>query len=314
MSHCPIVIFLYKRPHHAQQLLDSLQKCSRLEECEVFIYCDGVKKPADAAGVQETRSIADEFASRNNASVVKRGQNMGLARSIVDGVSQMCAQFGRVIILEEDFILHPYFLDFMLQSLDRYADEEKVAQVAGFSFPINRSLGSDAYFMPIISIWGWATWRRAWNLFSWETLPALETLGNNSEIQHKFDVDGSYPYTDMLRQVAKGQLDAWAVLWYWQTFTRNMLTLSPRESLVWQNGFDDSAVHTKEIWVGMQEPINKFLQTNWQPVVSFPKLVETNTAAFENLKNFLRSKSPESPTKVQKFKWSIKKTWSRISK
>jgi hypothetical protein len=314
MSRTPIVIFLYKRPRHARELLDSLQKCARLTECEIFIYCDGVKNPADLDNVNETRSVAREFGSKNNASIVEREQNMGLARSIVEGVTQMCDQFGRVIILEEDFILHPFFIDFMLQSLDHYAEEEMVSQIAGFTFPINKSTTPDVFFMPIISIWGWATWRRAWNLFSWETQPALERLNTNPKIRYQFDVDGSYPYTDMLRQVAKNQLDAWAILWYWQTFSTNKLTLFPRQSLVWQNGFDDLAAHTKEAWPGMQEPLNSFLQVNWKQPVSFPEVIETNHAVFKNLKRHLRSRSQKSFSENLNFKHVIKRAWSRLSK
>jgi hypothetical protein len=314
MPQTPIVIFLYKRPHHARKLLDSLEKCSRLTECDIFIYCDGVKNPVDLAKVIETRSVAREFASKNNANVVEREHNMGLAQSIVGGVSQMCEKYGRVIILEEDFILHPYFLDFMLQSLDYYAADETVAQVAGFSFPIDKSANTDAFFMPIISIWGWATWQRAWNLFSWDTLSAVEALNANPQIQYKFNLDNSYPYSDMMFQVAKGQLDAWAILWYWQTFSKNKLTLFPRQSLVWQNGFDAAAVHTKEVWPGMQESLDKFLQVKWSNPISFPKNTETDSVAFESLKKFLWSKTQSPPPGIPFFKRLLKRTRAWISK
>src|SRR5258706_6040086 len=309
MPQTPIAIFLYKRSDHARQLLDSWQRCSRLNECDIFIFCDGVKNSIDLADVQETRSVAREFATRHNTSIQERKQNMGLAHSIVGGVSQLCMQYGRVIVLEEDFILHPFFLDFMLQSLDYYADEDDISQVTGFSFPINESPKPDAFFMPIISIWGWATWQRAWDLFSWDTLPALETLSSDPKLRYKFNLDNAYPYADMMRLVAEGQLDAWAILWYWQTFSANKLTLFPRQSLVWQNGFDEAAVHTKGAWPGMQEPIGKILEVKWEQHVSFPISVQTNEMAFKDLKSFLRYRSQN--TYPLRLKGMLKRVFSR---
>ncbi len=310
MSQTPIAIFLYKRPNHARQLLDSLQRCSRLNECNIYIYCDGVNKPADFVGVQETRSVAREFASKYNVVIQEREQNMGLARSIVGGVTQLCAEYGRVIVLEEDFILHPFFIDFMLQSLDHYANEEDVAQVTGFSFPINKSPNPDAFFLPIVSIWGWATWQRAWNLFSWDALPALETLGADHQLQYRFDLDASYPYTDMMRLVAEGRIDAWAILWYWQTFSANKLTLYPRQSLVWQNGFDAVAVNTKGTWLGMQEPLDSFKQVAWSHSIVFPEAIKTNPVTFENLKEFLRHRPQNTATNHFRFRGVLKRVFS----
>ena len=126
----PIAIFAYKRPRHLRQLLDLMLQCERLDECQVHIFCDGAKKPEDAENVRATREVARETAYRlKDTRLIEREENLGLARSIVSGVTELCEQYGRVIVLEDDFILHPFVFDFMLQSLDRYADEEQVAQV-----------------------------------------------------------------------------------------------------------------------------------------------------------------------------------------
>jgi len=68
-----------------------------------------------------------------NAKLVERAKNLGLAHSIVDVVTELCNECGRVIVLKDDLILHPAFVDFMLQSLDRYSENDRAAQIAGFT-------------------------------------------------------------------------------------------------------------------------------------------------------------------------------------
>jgi hypothetical protein len=308
----PIAIFTYNRPIHLRQLLDSLLNCARLNECDIYIYCDGPRKPEHEQGVKAALEVTREFAPRlNNAHVLERQQNMGLARSIVSGVTELCSQYGSVIVLEDDFILHPFILDFMLQALDRYAQDERVAQVAGFTFPIKVPKKPDAFLLPLTTSWGWATWQRAWELFSWDARLALDTLNTDHQLKARFDLDGAYTYADMLRLTAEGRLDSWAIRWYWQTFAANKLTLYPRRSLVWQNGFDESATHTTAPWRKIQTPLKGFMQTQWQNPISFPNMVQTNELAFEDLKRFLQRGSPRA--RIARLKEGLKRVLRRLA-
>jgi len=295
-SSTPIAVFVYNRPDHTRQLIESLLNCARLDECAVHIFCDGAKKPEYEQSVQSARVVAREFASRLNATILERDENLGLARSIVTGVTELCEKYGSVIVLEDDFILHPFFLDFMLQSLDRYADDELVAQVAGFTFPItDASLQNDAFFLPATSSWGWATWQRAWKLFSWETESALQILDADPQLMRRFDMDGSFPCSDMLRLAANGKVDSWAIRWYWSVFQVGKLIIYPRRSLVWQNGFDETATHTTSAaWTGMQAASkNDFLKEQWRNPISFPDTTQTDQVVFAKLKKFFRREEKE---------------------
>ena len=292
----PVVIFAYNRPRHLRQLFDSLLNCTRLNECQVYVFCDGAKKPEHLDDVRTVREVAREYASRlGNAFLIERAENLGLARSIVSGVTELCAQYGRVIVLEDDFILHPFFLDFMLQALDRYVNDEHVAQVAGFTFPLDVFPKTDSFFLPFATSWGWATWQRAWELFSWETESVLKILDADPKMRDRFDLDGAYPYSDMLRLAIDGGVDSWAIRWQWRTFEASKLTLYPRCSLVWQNGFDGDATHTTTPWAGLQKSIDEFLQIQWRPPITFPNTVQSDGIAFENIKNFIRPKLPHTP-------------------
>ncbi|CAG0956507.1 hypothetical protein ANAEL_00373 [Anaerolineales bacterium] len=250
--------------------------------------------PEHELGVLAARQVVDEFAAKLNAKVVKREQNMGLARSVVSGVTDLCERYGRVIVLEDDFILHPFFLDFMLQSLDRYENDDQVAQVAGYLPPIYPKIETDSFFLPLTTSCGWATWQRAWKLFSWEIDSALQILDTDLQMRFHFDLDGAYHFSDMLRLATDSKVDSWGIRWRWRTFYHRKLTLYPRRSLVWVGGFDNLATHTKseEVPKFYDQPLALILENNWKGSVSFPGTVQTDEIVFNRLKKLLRHKPP----------------------
>ena len=180
MTATPIALFTYNRAEHTARVLNSLANCARLDECSLHIYCDAPKREEHAAGVEASRDVVRAEAPKFGATVIERDVNFGLARSIVEGVTDLCDRYGRVIVLEDDLVLSPSFIDYMLQALDRYADEANVYQVSGYMFPIMQPEDTDAFFLPLITTWGWATWRRAWQIFDWDASGALERLKDPS--------------------------------------------------------------------------------------------------------------------------------------
>ncbi len=288
----PIAIFTYNRPEYVRKILSSLLRCTRLNDCRVFIFCDGAKKPEDAKSVEDSRTVVREYVSLLNAEIIEQDQNKGLAHSVVDGVTWLCQEFGRVIVLEDDFILHPFFLDFMLQSLDRFADNDRVAQIAGYLPPIHPKVKTDTFFLPVSSSCGWSTWQRAWKLFSLDNETALGMLEADPSMRTRFDLDDSYPFFNMLQSTISGHTDSWAVLWYLHTFYNKKLTLYPKHSLLWVGGFDSLATHTKSQKKPRfyDQPLDLILQKQWFPPITFPEKVQADELSFDKLKSFLRPK------------------------
>ncbi|MEQ1861192.1 MAG: methyltransferase domain-containing protein [Chthoniobacteraceae bacterium] len=268
----PVAVFAYRRPRHLEQTLAALAKCHRLDECEVIIFCDG------GDDVEATRQVARAWAARHSARVVEREKNHGLARSIVGEVSTLCASHGRVIVLEDDLVVAPDFLRFMLDALDRYADCTDVLQVSGYMFPVEHT--TDAFFLPLTTTWGWATWARAWERFAWEPSVALRDPATRS----RFNLDDSYDYARLLEERLRGGNDSWGVLWQWALFASGGLALHPRSSLVRNIGFDGSGTHgdTQDPW-GAAPPWRLPASLRW------PEPAEDD-AAFDRIKEFLRQR------------------------
>ena len=285
----PIAVFTYRRPDHTRILLESLSKCKRLDECRVTLFCDGPANPEHAPEVERVRRIIHGWAEANGANVVEHNKNLGLAHSIVAGVTMLCRKYGRVIVVEDDLILHPQFLNFMIESLDHYQDDDRVAQVAGYLPVIHPRTARDTFFLPLTTSCGWATWKRAWNLFSWDTKNAMEILEADRSLRKKFNLDGSYPYYDLLLAQNNGEINSWAVLWHWETFMLKKLTLYPFRSLVYVGGFDNLATHTKTHHVPLfyDQSLEYILQGNWRDKITFPEIVQTDFDAYGQLKTLL---------------------------
>jgi hypothetical protein len=241
------------------------------------------------AKVEATRHVAEDWAARLGGQVIARSENLGLARSIVTGVTALCKQFGRVIVLEDDLVVAPGFLRYMLQALDRYRDDSRVYQISGYNFPIPDFPEADTVFLPLTTTWGWATWDRAWRAFDWNATGALEQL-SDSQVRFRFDLEDAYPFSNMLKQRLGGKLDTWDIQWWWAVFKCGGLVLYPRHSLVQNIGFDGSGTHHGN------SPDAAFARTiNSMPEgmpVRWPERVEANLEAFDQVKRFLRAQSP----------------------
>jgi hypothetical protein len=289
-SKTPLALFTYNRPDHTLVTLNALAHCERLADCNLVIYCDGPKTDAEEARTAHTRRVVKDWASQNGAQVVERSRNLGLARSVVSGVTEQCENSGRVIVVEDDLVVSPDFLDYMLQALDRYQDSTQVYQISGFMFPINLPEKPDAFFLPLTTTWGWATWQRAWRAFNWDAESALGKLAD-PRVSRSFDLDGSFPYTEMLRHRLEGRNDSWGILWWYAVFTLNGLVLHPRQSLVWNGGFDNSGIHSGAPSDTMQSPRVLFDQPRFGSSLLFPDEIAVDHVAFYRVKDYLKSRS-----------------------
>ena len=128
-------------------------------------------------------------------------------------------------------------------ALEKYQDEPSIMQVSGYMFPVPDFLGkNEAMFLPFISSWGWATWKKSWQYFDAKAI-GWEMLERDLPLRSEFNLDDSYDYFTMLKQQMNGRIDSWAIRWYWSIFQRKGLTLFPPVSYVNNIGFDGSGSH-----------------------------------------------------------------------
>lgn len=291
----PIAVFTYNRPGHTQRALDALAACPGLAECAVTLYSDGPRNAAAAEGVAATRTVLRAWALAHGARVVERSENLGLARSIVTGVTQQCADHGRVIVLEDDLVVHPDFLRFMLAALDAYADAPGVMQVGGLTLSPPATVESDAFLLPVTTTWGWATWQRAWQHFSWEPRD-LAAARTDARWLQRFNINGAGGYLAMLDDRLAGRNDSWGILWWYAVSRLGGLVAYPSVSLVRNDGFDGSGVHCGEgdffgLGAGSGGAVKRLPVDLW-----FPDPDRTDPAHLQALETFLRALGAPAPS------------------
>lgn len=243
----PVALFVYNRPDHTRQTLEALAQNRLADATTLYVFSDGPKagaSPADVERIIATRKLVCSRPWVRNIILVESEINRGLANSIVGGVSRVVEEHGRVIVLEDDIVTSPGFLEYMNQALDLYAHDEQVMHVSGYMYPLDLHAPGTA-FLRILSCWGWATWARAWKHYDPDVEGHLQRLDRPERIR-KFNIEGHADFHRQLLDNHSGRIRSWAVRWYASWLARAGLTLFPTQSLVRNIGHDGTGIHCAE--------------------------------------------------------------------
>jgi GT2 family glycosyltransferase len=240
----PILLLVFNRPAHTSQVLEVLRT---LKPQNLFVVADGARSvhPEDAEKCSQVRSLIENVDWECNLQTLFRQENEGCGRGVAQAISWFFEQVPYGIILEDDCLPTQSFFRFCAELLPKYAENEKVMFISGNARFSKKDIAgeSDSYFFLRTSgIWGWATWRRAWQYFDFEmqdfeaNLPAVRALFLPAEA----DV-----WEARFREVwGQGRQDIWDYQWHYSIFKRQGLCLVPRLNLVKNIGFDADATHT----------------------------------------------------------------------
>jgi hypothetical protein len=236
----PIVLFVYNRPEHARRTVEALKNNTLAQESDLIVYSDAPRVQTHVRRVSEVRNYVRQIEGFKSVSVIERKTNLGLARSVIDGVTEIVEKYGRVIVLEDDMVTSRYFLTYMNDALEYYENEDSVISIHGYCYPIDGL--PETFFLKVADCWGWGTWKRGWDLFESDGCKLLEQL-EQKELLNRFDLFGAYDYSKMLRDQIEGKNSSWAIRWYASALLADKLTLYPAQSLVSNIGSDGSGTH-----------------------------------------------------------------------
>ena len=235
MTLAPIVLFCYRRLDCLKQTVEALQKNKEAKESLLFIFSDGFKNEEDKLGVEEVRRYIKTINGFKKVEIIESPKNKGLANSIIDGVTRIVNEYGKIIVVEDDILTSPYFLKYMNDALDMYEKDENVGCISGYVYPIKKNK-NQTFFIKGSHCWGWATWKRAWDIFESDGQKLLDEV-QNKHLKKEFDFDYSYLYSKMLKDQIEGRNNSWYVRWYASCFLNNKLCLYPGKSFVQNIGF-----------------------------------------------------------------------------
>ncbi len=248
MSYAPIVIFVYNRADHFIQVYNALAACKEAKDSELFVFSDGAKNEAGADKVNEVRKAVHLIENKGDfkkVSVTESPVNRGLAASVIAGVSEVIKKYGKVIVVEDDCVVSPYFLSYMNKALDYYENSKKIGSLAGYtpSIDLPADYTGDVFAAFRSCSCTWATWHDRWKGVDWE-LGNIKDFYNSPKLIRLLNSNGSDRFIRLYRQT-KGNGSSWSVRFGAHLVKNNLLTVYPRYSYISNIGCDESGVHSK---------------------------------------------------------------------
>ena len=245
-SPAPLVFFVYNRPDHTGLVLDSLRRNTMAEVTDFYIFSDAPKNEKAAEGVREVRELIHDFARTSpfkSTKIIEAEQNKGIRRSVIQGVTSVINEYGKVIALEDDLVCRENFLQYMNDALDHYEKNPKIWSISSHTkyFPALETMKEDVFFTYRHCSWGWAIWKDRWDTIDWEVRDYEEFLKDRN--RQKRLARGGGDLKAMLINTMTGKSDSWALREQYAMSKTDMVTVYPRRSFTFNIGFDGSGVH-----------------------------------------------------------------------
>ena len=243
MKYAPIVLFTYNRLDELKITVNALQKNLLAEESELFVYSDAAKNKDNEQKVQKVREYLHSIKGFQNIHIVERNENFGLAKSVIEGVTEVINKYERVIVIEDDLMTSKNFLCYMNQALDFYETKERIFSISGFTMPLKSLVkyekDTDLSLRP--ASWGWATWKGQWDGIDWE-VSDYDAFISDKTLVHKFN-RGGIDLARMLKHYMQNKNNSWAIRWSYAMFKEGKYSIYPKVSKVQNIGFGEDATH-----------------------------------------------------------------------
>ncbi len=247
----PVVFIIFNRPELTQKVFNEIRKA---QPKNLYVIADGPRenKIKDIAQCRETRTIIDTIdwpcEVKKNYSVI----NLGCGKRISSGLDWVFDQCDQAIILEDDCVPSRDFFRFCMETLSHFKNDERVMSISGFSAPSEKvaALRESYYFSKFFGMWGWATWKRAWQSYDfkmsrWPEIKAAGIIRKNLgdipiSAQMERDLDNVYKNNGK-----RGIVDTWDFQFALAHFSHAAFAIKPKYNLVENIGIGDKeATHT----------------------------------------------------------------------
>lgn len=243
MNLAPIILFVYNRPEHTKKTIEALKSNALASDSSLFIFSDGNKNKTDKKNVDEVRSYISKISGFKKIKIILRDKNLGLAGSVISGVTEVIEKFGKAIVLEDDIVTSPYFLKFMNEAFDFYENDKRIFSISGYNFPIKipENYPHQVYISSRPSSWGWATWKDRWEKVEWKPENVFDVY-NKKALRNLMDKAGK-DLAPMLLNSIEGKISSWAVKWAFTHLINDSYCLYPVKPLVKNIGADASGTN-----------------------------------------------------------------------
>jgi hypothetical protein len=241
-----ILLIVFNRPTETARVMEAIRaaKPSRL-----YVAADGARdRLGEGELCSQTRQIATNVDWPCELITLFRQQNLGCRLGVSGALNWFFSQEEEGIILEDDCLPSPSFFRFCTELLERYRNDKRIMCISGSNFQAERRLNQYSYyFSRYMHCWGWASWRRAWELYDVE-MSSWRGCRKSSLLRALGDLDDGFVeyWTSIFDRVCDGRIDTWDYQWTLTCWMNNGLTCLPGVNLVRNIGFGPGATHTHD--------------------------------------------------------------------
>jgi len=236
--HTPILLLIFNRPEQTLQVFEQI----RLQQpAQLFIAADGprLNKPGEAEQCEETKKVVLQAIDWEcDVRTLFRVNNMGCGKAVSSAIDWFFEQVEEGIILEDDCLPDPTFFSFCTGLLDKYRDDKKVMHISGTNYQMGNIRGDGSYyFSHYAHIWGWASWRRAWQQYDYTLRKYKEHSKEGLNTRLRNDLQAVYDR----------KIDTWDIQWFMTVWFNKGWVIIPNTNLIRNIGYGKQATHTKHI-------------------------------------------------------------------
>jgi hypothetical protein len=242
----PILLLIFNRLDTTQKVFNEIKK---VKPKKLFVSADGSRENK-IGETEKCLAVQNIILKQINWDCELftnfRERNLGCKLAISSGIDWFFKHEERGIILEDDVLPDSTFFRFCEELLEYYKDDKRIMMISGDNFQFSKKSTEYSYcFSKYSFIWGWASWRRAWNFYDvdmklWPKVRDKNLLFNI--LDNKKQV--SY-WSSIFEKVFSGKINAWSYQWLFACWVQNGLTILPRVNLVSNIGFGRSGTHTR---------------------------------------------------------------------
>ncbi|MFK0733810.1 MAG: glycosyltransferase family 2 protein [Gloeotrichia echinulata GP01] len=238
----PIGFFIFNRPDLTAQVFEAIRQT---KPHKLLVVADGPRFPEEEEKCLKTREVIKSVDWDCEVLTNFSEINLGCKYRVYSGLDWVFSQVEEAIILEDDCLPTPSFFYFCQTLLQRYRDDERVMHISGNNFQFGQSRTPYSYYFSKYNhIWGWASWKRAWQHYdvemkTWEEFKVLEIIN----FIHTDPYEQRY-WGNIFDQVHAGLIDTWDYQWTYTCWSQGGLSILPNVNLVSNIGFRSDATHT----------------------------------------------------------------------
>ncbi len=238
----PIAFIIFRRPEETSRVFEMIRK---IKPTDLLIIADGGRNNDEIKLCNETREIVKNIDWPCNVRRNYSDINMGCKSRVSSGISWVFENVDRAIIIEDDCLPNKSFFTYCQNLLEKYKDDHKIMHISGLNMQKENADNPSYYFSNIAQIWGWATWKRAWdkydvNMKDWPRVKKDRVL---LKVLKKPVLVEYFEY--LFDRMYRNELTTWDVAWTYTCMKEDGLCITPNKNLIKNIGFGNGAAHSR---------------------------------------------------------------------